>query len=72
MEALEFPSEITLRSEDLLERTHKDDRGQLFTAVQHVYCDSFDCSIPVKVYANDIGSGNASGSATVNQAGWVV
>ncbi|KAJ6260251.1 hypothetical protein Dda_4475 [Drechslerella dactyloides] len=48
-------------NEGVMERTQRDDRGQLFTAVQQVWCDSFDCSIPVKVYANDVGGPGGSG-----------
>ena len=45
----------------LMERTQKDERGQLFAAVRDVWCDGFDCSIPVRVYANDVGGPGGSG-----------
>ncbi|KAF3914403.1 hypothetical protein ABW21_db0206263 [Orbilia brochopaga] len=48
-------------NEGIMERTQKDDRGQLFTAMQQVWCDGFDCSIPVKVYANDVGAPGGTG-----------
>lgn len=66
-DVFDFPEEYPYKNEGLMERTHKDDRGQLFTATQHVWCDSFDCSIPVKVYANEIGSSGAG-----NHGGFVV
>ncbi|KAK6359406.1 hypothetical protein TWF696_000566 [Orbilia brochopaga] len=58
-------------SDGVMERTQKDDRGQLFTAVQQIWCDSFDCSIPVKVYANDVGGPGGTGGTGVH-GGFVV
>ncbi|KAF3245793.1 hypothetical protein TWF192_007269 [Orbilia oligospora] len=54
----------------LMERTQKDDRGQLFAAVRDVWCDGFDCSIPVKVYANDVGGPGGGGGGV--HGGFVV
>jgi len=56
------------RVDDLLEEYHKDERGQLFTAVSQISVDMFDCQIPVKVFANDIGSAASS----TPHGGWVV
>ncbi|KAG0128910.1 Rgp1-domain-containing protein [Tuber indicum] len=55
--------------EELLEQTHADDRGELFEAKQNVFVESFDASIPVRVYPNaaaageGIGNGGGGGAA---------
>ncbi|CUS09563.1 unnamed protein product [Tuber aestivum] len=53
--------------EELLERTHADDRGELFEAKQNVFVESFDVGIPVRVYPNAAtageGIGNGGGGA---------
>ncbi|RVD82323.1 uncharacterized protein DFL_006751 [Arthrobotrys flagrans] len=54
----------------LMERTQKDERGQLFAAVRDVWCDGFDCSIPVRVYANDVGGPGGGGGGV--HGGFVV
>lgn len=41
-----------LTEEDLLEQTHADDRGELFEARQALFVESFDASVPVRVYPN--------------------
>lgn len=62
--------------DDLLEQTHADDRGELFEARQGLFVESFDASVPVKVYPNaaDPGSGGSVGAQTAAAAkvGYVV
>ncbi|KAL7275070.1 Golgi membrane exchange factor (Ric1p-Rgp1p) subunit [Rhizina undulata] len=65
-------------AEDLLEQTHTDERGDLFEARQGLVVESFDASIPVKVYANGAdtetnGSGGVGGhTLAAGMAGLVV
>ncbi|PWW77556.1 Rgp1-domain-containing protein [Tuber magnatum] len=56
--------------EELLEQTHADYRGELFEAKQNVFVESFDASIPIRVYPNAaaagegiVGGGGAGGQA---------
>ncbi|RPB05557.1 Rgp1-domain-containing protein [Choiromyces venosus 120613-1] len=48
--------------EELLEQTHADDRGELFEAKQNVFVESFDASIPVRVYPNAAAAGEGIGN----------
>ncbi|KAA8893945.1 Rgp1-domain-containing protein [Sphaerosporella brunnea] len=53
--------------EDLLEQTYADDRGELYEPRQGVLVESFDASIPVKMYPNgaaDVGTAATSGVQT--------
>lgn len=62
--------------DDLLEQTHADDRGELFEARQGLLVESFDASIPVKVYPNaaENACGGSVGAQTIAAAkvGYVV
>ncbi|KAI5800033.1 Rgp1-domain-containing protein [Geopyxis carbonaria] len=52
--------------DDLLEQTYADDRGELYEPRQGIFMESFDASIPVKVYPNGadpgIGGGGVMGT----------
>lgn len=57
--------------EELLEQTHADDRGELFEAKQNIFVESFDASIPIRVYPNAaaVGEGASIGSGGGGAAG---
>lgn len=60
--------------EELLEQTHADDRGELFEAKQNIFVESFDASIPIRVYPNAaaVGEGVSTGSGGGTAGGQAV
>jgi len=45
--------------DDLLEQTYADDRGELYEPRQGIAVESFDASVPIKVYPNGADPGTA-------------
>ncbi|KAK9247253.1 Rgp1-domain-containing protein [Lipomyces tetrasporus] len=40
----------TAEKPNLLVCTHKDDRGSMYSVVENISCETFDCRIPIKVF----------------------
>ncbi|KAF8252163.1 Rgp1-domain-containing protein [Wilcoxina mikolae CBS 423.85] len=63
--------------DDLLEQTYADDRGELYEPRQGIFVESFDASIPVKIYPNGSDPGTTGGvigvqASTAASVGFVV
>jgi len=46
----ESPTDEYSRGEELVEEVASDDRGKVYAAVQKLPCDTFDVSVPIRVY----------------------
>jgi len=53
------PTQSDSLADDLLEQTYADDRGELYEPRQGIAVESFDASIPVKIYPNGADPGTA-------------
>jgi hypothetical protein len=51
--------------DDLLEQTYADDRGELYEPRQSIFVESFDASIPVKMYPNAVADAGTAVTAGV-------
>lgn len=49
------------KAERVLEVAHADDRGTVFAAKQHLYCDSFQVEIPLRVFGAVVGGAEDAG-----------
>lgn len=61
----------------MLEQTFADDRGELYEPRQGIFVESFDASIPVKIYPNGADPGTTGGvigvqTSTAASIGFVV